>query len=308
MPSKVESRRPRVVIVGAGFGGLFAAQALARAAADVTIVDRHNYHLFQPLLYQVATAGLPPSDIAWPVRSILRRQRNATVLLGEVTNVDLERHCVLCARQSLQFDYLVLATGSTHSYFGRDHWRTVAPGLKSIDDATLIRRRILMAFETAEEEPDPSLRERQLRFVIVGAGPTGVELAGTIAELARHTLAADFRRIDPRSARITLVEAGPRVLAAFQERQSAYAQRALEQLGVEVRLNAAVTDLDERGVTLGTERIESSYDHLGSRRRRVTGRQVARRGRGSRRPGQGARRSLDLDRPERLRHRRCSAR
>jgi NADH dehydrogenase len=258
MASKLESRLPRVVIVGAGFGGLFAAKALARAAADVTIIDRHNYHLFQPLLYQVATAGLPPSDIAWPVRAILRRQRNTTVLLGEVTSVDVERKIVRFGNQSLQFDYLVLATGSTHSYFGREQWRTIAPGLKSIDDATHIRRRILLAFEAAEEELDPAARARLLRFVIVGAGPTGVELAGTIAELAHHTLAADFRRIDPRSARITLVEAGPRVLAAFQERQSAYAQRALEQLGVEVRLNAAVTDCDERGVTLGDERIESS--------------------------------------------------
>jgi NADH dehydrogenase len=258
MASKLESRLPRVVIVGAGFGGLFAAKALARAAADVTIIDRHNYHLFQPLLYQVATAGLPPSDIAWPVRSILRRQRNTTVLLGEVTSVDIERRIVRFGSQSLPFDYLVLATGSTHSYFGHEQWRPIAPGLKSIDDATHIRRRILLAFEAAEEELDPAARARLLRFVIVGAGPTGVELAGTIAELAHHTLAADFRRIDPRSARITLVEAGPRVLAAFHERQSAYAQRALEQLGVEVRVNAAVTDCDERGVTLGDERIESS--------------------------------------------------
>jgi NADH dehydrogenase len=258
MASTLESRLPRVVIVGAGFGGLFAAQALARAAADVTIIDRHNYHLFQPLLYQVATAGLPPSDIAWPVRSILRHQRNTTVLLGEVTGVDIEQRLVRFGSQSLRFDYLVLATGSTHSYFGQEQWRTIAPGLKSIDDATLIRRRILLAFEAAEEELDPVARARLLRFVIVGAGPTGVELAGTIAELAHHTLAADFRRIDPRSAKITLVEAGPRVLAAFQERQSAYAHRALEQLGVEVRLKAAVTDCDERGVTLGDERIESS--------------------------------------------------
>jgi NADH dehydrogenase len=258
MASTLEPRLPRVVIVGAGFGGLFAAQALARAAADVTIIDRHNYHLFQPLLYQVATAGLPPSDIAWPVRSILRHQRNTTVLLGEVTGVDIEQRLVRFGSQSLRFDYLVLATGSTHSYFGHEQWRTIAPGLKSIDDATLIRRRILLAFEAAEEELDPVARARLLRFVIVGAGPTGVELAGTIAELAHHTLAADFRRIDPRSAKITLVEAGPRVLAAFQERQSAYAQRALEQLGVEVRLNAAVTDCDGRGVTLGDGRIESS--------------------------------------------------
>ena len=276
MASNLESRRPRVVIVGAGFGGLFAAQALARAPADVTIIDRHNYHLFQPLLYQVATAGLPPSDIAWPVRSILRRQRNTTVLLGEVTSVDLEGRCVRFASQSLRFDYLVLATGSTHSYFGHEQWRAIAPGLKSIDDATLIRRKILLAFEAAEEELDPAARARLLRFVIVGAGPTGVELAGTIAELARHTLAADFRRIDPRNAQITLVEAGPRVLAAFQERQSAYAQRALEQLGVEVRLNARSHRLRHARSCAWQRAHRVEHGHLGRGRRSVAGRQVAR--------------------------------
>jgi NADH dehydrogenase len=223
----------------------------------VIIVDRHNYHLFQPLLYQVATAGLPPSDIAWPVRSILRRQANATVLLGEVSRIDTQRRVVVFEDQSIRFDYLVVATGSTHSYFGREQWQHIAPGLKSIDDATLIRRRILMAFEAAEMELDSATRERLLRFVIVGAGPTGVELAGTIAELAHHTLAADFRRIDPRSAKIVLVEAGPRVLPAFRESQSSYAHRSLEQLGVAVRLNAAVTDCDAQGVTLGSERIHS---------------------------------------------------
>ena len=196
--------RPRILIVGAGFGGLFAAQALARVAADVTIVDRHNYHLFQPLLYQVATAGLPPSDVAWPIRSILHRQRNTTVLLGEVTAIDSARNVVELGERTLPYDYLVVATGSTHSYFGHDDWQPYAPGLKSIDDATAIRRRILSAFEAAEMETDAARRERLLRFVIVGAGPTGVELAGTIAELARFTLAADFRRIDPRSAKIVL--------------------------------------------------------------------------------------------------------
>ena len=250
--------RARIVIVGAGFGGLFAAQALARVDADVTIVDRHNYHLFQPLLYQVATAGLPPSDVAWPIRSILRRQRNATVLLGEVVGVDAARAVVDLKLRSLPFDYLVVATGSTHSYFGHDDWRPFAPGLKSIDDATAIRRRILRAFEAAEMETDAARRERLLRFVIVGAGPTGVELAGTIAELARFTLAADFRRIDPRSAKIVLVEAGPRVLAAFKEPQSEYALRSLEKLGVEVRLNAAVTACDEGGVSIGGERLDSA--------------------------------------------------
>jgi NADH dehydrogenase len=253
----MNATRPRIVIVGAGFGGLFAARALARVAADVTLVDRHNYHLFQPLLYQVATAGLPPSDVAWPIRSILHRQRNATVLLGEVTAIDsANRHAQLRDR-TIPFDYLVVATGSTHSYFGRDHWQQFAPGLKSIDDATLIRRRILKAFEAAEMESDAARRRRLLQFVIVGAGPTGVELAGTIAELAHHTLAADFRRIDPRSARILLIEAGPRVLATFQQRQSAYAQRSLEKLGVQVRLNTQVTDCDEGGVTVSAERIDS---------------------------------------------------
>jgi len=250
--------RPRIVIVGAGFGGLFAAQALSRVAAEVTIVDRHNYHLFQPLLYQVATAGLPPSDVAWPIRSILRRQRNATVLLGEVVAVDVARKLIDLGSRSLSFDYLVVATGSTHSYFGHEDWRPFAPGLKSIDDATRIRGHILRAFEAAEMETDAARRERLLRFVIVGAGPTGVELAGTIAELARFTLAADFRRIDPRSAKIVLVEAGPRVLAAFKEPQSAYALRSLEKLGVEVRLNMAVTACDERGVSLGAERLDSA--------------------------------------------------
>jgi NADH dehydrogenase len=250
--------RPRIVIVGAGFGGLFAAQALANVDADVTIVDRHNYHLFQPLLYQVATAGLPPSDIAWPIRSILRRQRNARVLLAEVVGVDTRRRVVELHDRPIPFDYLVLATGSTHSYFGHEQWRAIAPGLKSVDDATLIRRRILSAFEAAEMEDDPVKRERLLRFVIVGAGPTGVELAGTIAELAHRTLLADFRRIDPGSARVILIEAGPRVLAAFREPQSAYAHRALERLGVEVRVSSAVTECDERGVALGAERIDSA--------------------------------------------------
>ena len=250
--------RPRIVIVGAGFGGLFAAQALSRVAAEVTIVDRHNYHLFQPLLYQVATAGLPPSDVAWPIRGVLRRQRNATVLLGEVVAVDVARRVVDLGERELPFDYLVVATGSTHSYFGHEDWRPFAPGLKSIDDATRIRGHILRAFEAAEMETDAARRERLLRFVIVGAGPTGVELAGTIAELARFTLAADFRHIDPRSAKIVLIEAGPRVLAAFKEPQSEYALRSLEKLGVEVRLNAAVTACDENGVWLGTERLESA--------------------------------------------------
>jgi len=246
------------VIVGAGFGGLSATTALAHAACDVTVIDRHNYHLFQPLLYQVATAGLPPSDIAWPIRSILHRQRNAVVLLGEVVGVDVGAHRVRLRDREIAFDYLIVAAGATHAYFGHDDWRPHAPGLKSVDDATQIRRRILTAFEAAEMEQDPERRARLLRFAIVGAGPTGVELAGTIAELARFTLAADFRRIDPRSAKVMLVEAGPRVLATFAQRQSQYAQRALEKLGVEVRVNSAVTACDAEGITIGGERVSTA--------------------------------------------------
>ena len=208
---------PRILILGAGFGGLFAAKKLAGVDADVTVVDRHNYHLFQPLLYQVATAGLPPSDIAWPIRSILSRQKNTSVVLDEVMDIDVRRREVILQNEAVAFDYLIVATGSTHSYFGHEDWATIAPGLKSIDDATHIRRRILTAFEQAEMTDNDEERKRLLRFVIVGGGPTGVELAGTIAELAHHTLAADFRRIDPRSATITLVEAGPRLLRNLHE-------------------------------------------------------------------------------------------
>ncbi len=246
---------PRIVILGAGFGGLFAAKKLARVAADVTVVDRHNYHLFQPLLYQVATAGLPPSDIAWPIRSILSRQKNTSVLLDEVMDIDVRRREVVLQNEPVTFDYLIVATGSTHSYFGHKDWETVAPGLKSIDDATHIRRRILTAFEQAEMTHNDVARERLLRFVIVGGGPTGVELAGTIAELAHHTLAADFRRIDPRNATITLVEAGPRLLPYLRVPLSDYARQSLERLGVEVRLGTPVTHCDGEGVTIGGDRI-----------------------------------------------------
>jgi len=246
---------PRIVILGAGFGGLFAAKKLAHVAADVTVIDRHNYHLFQPLLYQVATAGLPPSDIAWPIRSILSRQKNTSVLLDEVMDIDVGRHEVILQNESVTFDYLIVATGSTHSYFGHQDWETIAPGLKSIDDATTIRRRILTAFEQAEMTDDDVARGRLLRFVIVGGGPTGVELAGTIAELAHHTLAADFRNIDPRSATITLVEAGPRLLPYLHESLSDYARQSLKRLGVEVRLGTPVTHCDAEGVTIGGEDI-----------------------------------------------------
>jgi NADH:ubiquinone reductase (H+-translocating) len=251
------SARPRVVIVGAGFGGLTAARALANAPVDVIVIDRCNYHLFQPLLYQVATAGLTPADIASPIRAILRRQRNATVLLGAATGVDKGACAVLLGDKRVAYDYLVLATGARHAYFGHDEWEAVAPGLKTIDDAAAIRGRILMAFEAAECSDDAKERERLLTFVIVGGGPTGVELSGALAELARVALAADFRRIDSRSARIVLIEAGPRLLPTFPPKLSASAARALGRLGVEVRLGVPVTRCDAGGVTVGSERLDS---------------------------------------------------
>lgn len=247
-----------MVIVGAGFGGLFAARGLRGASVDVTLIDRHNYHLFQPLLYQVATAGLAPSDIAWPIRGVLSRQKNATVLLNQVTDVDTLNSEVITSDQRIAYDYLVLATGARHAYFGHEDWEPYAPGLKSIDDATAIRRRVLMAFERAEMTADVGAREFLLNFVVVGGGPTGVELAGTIAELARRTLAADFRRIDSRSARVILVEAGPRVLPALTEKLSSYAQKALGELGVEVLLGNAVDHCDADGVIVDGQRIRSS--------------------------------------------------
>ena len=246
---------PRIVIIGAGFGGLFAARGLARVDAEVTVIDRHNYHLFQPLLYQVAAAGLAPSDVAWPIRGILNKQNNTTVLLDEVADIDLARSEVRLRLSNLSFDFLVIATGATHSYFGHEHWATDAPGLKSIDDATNIRRRILTAFERAEMATEAEERERLLRFVIVGGGATGVELAGTIAELAHFTLARDFRRIDPRAASITLVEAGPRLLPHLSMAGSEYTLRALQKLGVEVKLGESVTDCDHDGVTIGQRRL-----------------------------------------------------
>ncbi|HEU4409538.1 MAG TPA: NAD(P)/FAD-dependent oxidoreductase [Polyangiaceae bacterium] len=252
---------PHVVILGAGFGGLAAARALARAPVRITLVDRSNHHLFQPLLYQVATAGLSPADIAAPVRSILRRQRNVQVLMGEVTGVDRASKRVLLANDVgpsfLEYDYLVVATGARHAYFGRDDWEPYAPGLKTVEDATEIRRRILSAFESAEFASDPAEVRRWLTFVIVGAGPTGVELAGAIAELARRALAEDFRTIDPRSTRVLLVEGGPRVLGALPETMGRKAEGELARLGVEVLKNARVTDVNERGVTVGDQTIEA---------------------------------------------------
>jgi len=248
---------PRIVIVGAGFGGLSAAKALAGKPFDVTVIDRHNYHLFQPLLYQVATASLSPAEIASPIRGILQRAQNVNVMLGKVSGIDLERHEVLAEGRRVPYDTLVLATGAQHAYFGHGDWAAFAPGLKTIDDATYIRRRILLAFEKAETETDPAERARLLNFVIVGGGPTGVEMAGAIAELANRALAEDFRSIDPRAARIILVEAAPRLLTPFDPPLSEAARTSLEQLGVEVRLGTPVTALDGAGVSVGTERIEA---------------------------------------------------
>ena len=249
---------PHVVIVGAGFGGLWTARNLRKAPVRITLLDSNNYHLFQPLLYQVATAGLAPSDIAWPVRNVLSRQRNATVLMDKATGIDTAAKEVLTANGRLPFDYLVLATGSEPAWFGHDEWKQYAPGLKSIDDATSIRRRILLAFEQAETTAEADLRQRLLTFIVIGGGPTGVELAGTIAELAQRALLRDFRRIDPSEARIVLVEAGPRVLSSFGQRSSDYALRELKALGIEVRLESSVTACTAEGITVGNEVIRSA--------------------------------------------------
>jgi len=251
----MEARRPRVVIVGAGFGGLTVAMRLAKAPVDITLIDRENHHLFQPLLYQVATAGLSPADIAWPIRSLVRHQRNTRVLLGEVTGVDRVGKDVVMGDRNIAYDVLVLATGATHGYFGNDSWAAYAPGLKGIDDATEIRRRLLLAFERAEMESDALERERLLTIVIVGGGPTGVEMAGAAVELAHSALADDFRAIDPQQSRVLLVEAGPRLLPSFPQSLSRHAERALRRLGVDVRLGQAVTRCDATGVALGDENV-----------------------------------------------------
>src|SRR5262245_5421805 len=249
---------PHVVIIGAGFGGLTTAQALKRAPVKVTIVDRTNHHLFQPLLYQVAMAGLSPADIAAPIRSILRKQKNVTVLLDEATGVDFANRVVHLRDGELGYDYLVLSTGGRTSYFGHDAWERFAPGLKDLDDAIEIRRRVLIAFEAAEKESAPERRRELLTFIVVGGGPTGVELAGAIAELARFVLARDFRRIYPGSAEILLLEGGPRILPAFTSDLSESAKRQLNALGVTVRVNAQVTNIDENGVYLAHELIRSA--------------------------------------------------
>jgi NADH:ubiquinone reductase (H+-translocating) len=248
---------PHVVIVGAGFGGLSAATKLAKTPVLVTLIDRRNHHLFQPLLYQVATAGLSPNQIATPIRTIVRHQRNTDVLLDEVTGLDVARKEVLLATRRIAYDYLVISTGAQHAYFGHDQWETFAPGLKSLDDAIDHRKRILLAFERAELEEDPVERMRLMTFVVIGGGATGVELAGSIAELAHKALAMDFRHINPKSVRVVLIEAGPRLLPAFADMLSETARQSLERLGAEVRLNATVTDIDAEGVALCGDRIES---------------------------------------------------
>jgi NADH dehydrogenase len=250
-------KRKHVVVVGGGFGGLNAVLGLGGEAVDVTLIDRRNFHLFQPLLYQVATASLSPGDIASPLRAVVRKQKNVRVWLGEVESVDVERQTVLLKDGEVTYDYLIVATGGTHAYFGHEEWGAVAPGLKTVEDATEIRRRFLLAFENAERESDPAKRRQLLTFVIVGAGPTGVELAGAMAEIAHHTLPSDFRAIDTATARIILLEGGDRVLPTFAPELSEKARRSLESRGVEVRTGAFVTGIEPGRVTIGNEVIDA---------------------------------------------------
>ncbi|MBI1204598.1 MAG: NAD(P)-binding protein [Rhodopseudomonas sp.] len=251
-------QRPKIVIVGAGFGGLEAAKALRRAPADITIVDRQNHHCFQPLLYQVATAALSPADVAWPIRHILRSQKNATVLMATVEGIDTTGKRLWTDFGEVPYDTLIIATGATHSYFGHGDWAAFAPGLKRIEDATRIRRSILIAFEQAEIMANPDDQRRLLTFAIVGGGATGVEMAGAIADIARQTLAMDFRRIDPRNARIVLIEAGPRLLPAFSPAQSDYVRTTLMQAGVTVMTDTLVTKCDAGGVDLNSGRLDAA--------------------------------------------------
>lgn len=248
----------RAVVVGGGFGGFEAARLLARNGVSVTLIDRRNHHLFQPLLYQVATASLSTSEVAWPIRHLLRRQPNVTTLLATVTGIDTSARAVrLADGTTVPFDSLILATGARHAYFGHDEWEPFAPGLKTLEDATAIRRRLLLAFERAERETDPARRAALLTFVIIGAGPTGVEMAGAIVELARAALPGEFRTINPEDATVVLIEAGPRVLLNFTEDLSAYAHGALEKLGVQIALGAPVTEVDAGGVVFGGKRLDA---------------------------------------------------
>lgn len=257
MAQALGSIGPHVVLVGGGFGGLYAARALAGRPVRVTLLDRRNHHLFQPLLYEVATAALNPSDIAVPLRSVLRKAGNITVLLAEVEKVDLDNRRVVLDREEIGYDALVLAVGAGHSYFGHNEWETLAPGLKSLEDALEIRRRILLAYEGAERERDGTERDALLTFVVIGGGPTGVELAGALGEISRQTIARDFRMIDPTKARIILLEGGPRILGAFHESLSGRADEALRRIGVEVRTSAIVTRVTADAVWLGGEQIRA---------------------------------------------------
>jgi NADH:ubiquinone reductase (H+-translocating) len=251
-------RKHRVVIVGGGFGGLIATKSLAQAPVEIVLIDRRNHHLFQPLLYQVATAALSPSEIAWPIRHLLRHQQNARVIMATVVGVDAAACAVLLEDGSREpFDSLVLATGAQHAYFGHDEWAAFAPGLKTVEDATAIRRKLLLAFEAAERETDPARRQALLTFAIIGAGPTGVEMAGAIIELGHASLRGQFQTIDPRELRVVLIEAGPKVLGNFDEELSAYAERSLTEMGVEVELGAPVTAIDADGVSFGDKRVFS---------------------------------------------------
>jgi NADH dehydrogenase len=250
--------KARVVIVGAGFGGLNAARALGKAALQITVIDRKNFHTFQPLLYQVATAGLSPGEIAAPVRSILRSHKNVEVLMAEVTGFDLERRIVQTPDAEIPYDYLIIAAGATHSYFGHEDWEPLAPGLKTIEDALEIRRRVLLAFELAERQAAAGESELPLNFVVVGGGPTGVELAGTLAEISRHALAHEFRSIDPRRTHILLIEGGPRVLPTYPEDLSRSAEEQLRGLGVEVRTSAMVTQVEPGAVNIGETRLPAT--------------------------------------------------
>lgn len=248
---------PHVVIIGAGFGGLYAVKNLARGPFRITIIDRSNHHLFQPLLYQVATAAVSPGDIAQPIRHIFRRFQNVQVLMASAENVDLENRRVELSEGFVAYDYLIVATGATHAYFGHDEWERVAPGLKSLEDAIEMRRMFLVAFEEAEKESDPKRRQALMRFVIVGAGPTGVELAGTMADVARHALSKEFRNIDPTEAHVILLEGGARVLSSYLPKLSESAKKQLEKKGVQVRTNALVTKIEKGAVYIGDEKIET---------------------------------------------------
>ena len=249
---------PQVVIIGGGFAGLAAARRLRRVKCDVTIVDRHNHHVFQPLLYQVATAGLSPGDIASPIRWILRKQKRVRVLLARVERISTSSKVIeLDGGALLEYDFLIVAAGATHSYFGHDDWAAAAPGLKTLDDALAIRRRVLLAFEEAEREPNPVYQRRLLTFVLIGGGPTGVELAGALGEIARQALRSEFDAVDPAIARIMLIEAGPSILPSFPENLRESARRALLRLGIDVRVGQAVTRIEDGAVWVGDERIDA---------------------------------------------------